>query len=213
MPPSRIADWREADQVTVVYRLPGRWFAPVALLWCVVGGLALAIGLTLALIVAGITDPSGQGWLTTRVSLAGGTLLGACALYGLVYLPAAWRQYLCVIFDYRDTIVTIELTNSGRRPVHYLMQDVIAFRLAEQAVGREVHCALIMETAGAGPVPLVISRHPCHEDKSDLAQLVGRLSGRIYAIQNHQDTFYNEPIPPVPAVRPAWRQGDDDDDD
>jgi hypothetical protein len=179
-------DYHESpDRITFAYRLPGRLVAPVVLVWCGVGGLAVGVGLALALLVADIISDPGRDPTAFRLALGLGTAAGALALY-LLYARAVWMQRVRVAFDYaRNAVEARDLVN---RRVTVPFADALSFGLAERTAGRQDGCALVLDTAGTGPVALFVVPLDCYAETNQLSNLVGRLNANLSAIHAVPDS-------------------------
>ena len=155
------------------------------------GGVALGIATAAVLLAAGL----GEGWLTFRAALLLGAVIGTLLVYGAVYLPAARRRMLCVIFDHHHGDVLVRRTDLAQPPARYVFEDVIAFRLVERPNGRQ-GCALVMETGSGGDFVLLIDHHPCQQEPM-LSQFAGYLHGYLDTLFNQHST---DPVPPQPHV-------------
>ena len=180
MPRARIRVRHTPDRLTVTYRLPGRLLSPIAWLWCLVGGLAVGIGLALALVAAG-TLAVDEDWQGFRIALAAGTMAGAATLY-LSYVWAVLRRRLRVVFDAAQRQASLHLVAGERRAGRYRLDDVVLFRLAEHAAGPHKGCILVMETT-AGPVALVTLPGGCHNPDTQLSNLAGQLNAYLDALR------------------------------
>jgi hypothetical protein len=190
MPRARI-DYREStDQVTFTYRLPGRLFAPVAGIWCVIGGLAVGVGLALALVVAEMVDDPTQDPAGFRLALVAGMLAGSLALYAL-YARAVWRQRVRVAFDYAQNAITIRGLDARQRTIPFA--HALSFWLDEQN-----QRTLVLETDNIGLVMLLELDQA--GDEMQLAHFAGRLNANLTAIQAVPD----DDIPPIPDELAAF---------
>ena len=190
MPRARIDYHESADRITFAYRLPARLVAPVLLVWCGVGGLAVGAGLALALVVVDLLRDPGQDPTAFRLVLGLGTAAGALALY-LLYARAVWTQRVRVVFDYaRYAVEARDLVN---RRVTVPFADALAFRLVEWAARRQDGCALMLDTTGREPVTLFVLPLDCHAESTQLGNLVGRLNANLAAIRAVPDSD----LPPV----------------
>lgn len=197
------------ERTTFIYRRPGTHFVPRIWAWSLVGGLAVGVGVAVALTAAGVTGVGGLGF---DVALIAGTLLGGLALYSGIYRAALGDIGLRISFDYVEDAVGVRLVDAPDWR-WFPANDVLEFRLARQSEGWRAGCTLIMETDSAGSVLLVLAGRDCYEE-SGLPHLVSRLNARLKTVAGTASSEL--PPPPSPAStargerpRPARRPRDD----
>ena len=169
MPHTYIAYSEEAGRTTFAYtpRLP--WLTPRVWLWCALGGLALGVGVGVALSGAGV-------WPFGRAALLG-TLVGALGLYALVRLTARPTPALFVTFDLLERTVQVR-SRHLRAPVRYALDEVVGFRVEQRATGWRGGCVLVIETVARGTLDLLPAGRECYL-RPALPALVLRLNEQL----------------------------------
>ncbi len=179
------------EQVTISYRAcPDGWW-PVVWLWCLAGGIPVGLVLATSLLVAGVLDETATSF---RLVAGAGTLCAAALLYGLV-VRRGQKRVLRVTFDGRNQQVGVLLPADDRWQ-WYDLDDVILFRLAQQAEDVENGDMVIMETDSAGAVPLVADRLEC-SGYGGLPALVGRLNAHLDVLRDNRRDLFGPPPPPA----------------
>ncbi len=196
---ARIRYNEQPDRVILTYHLPAAWLSPAACFWCLVGGLAVGIGIAVPLSAAGVN--------TFRPILIAVTLITALPLYLLGYLWALRSRYWRVTFDYARDVLTVEPTYVGRRPVRYAFDEIVAFELVDRSTRWRTGCALTLARHGvAQSETLLALPRACDDERTALPHLVTRLEAQLEADPHVLD----DDVPPlVPARR--WPQDSSDD--
>ncbi|MBN1678881.1 MAG: hypothetical protein JW966_01230 [Anaerolineae bacterium] len=190
---SRIDYQMSAERTFITYRLPFRIITPVVWLWAALGGVSLGVGAAMALLVAGLTTVTDDGRIDLRLALVVVSVVSTLLLYWLVYVRVARTRVLRVTFHYEWSELSVRLPDADHHPIRLAFDNVIEFRLAEQAVGRRTGCVLLLETDHDEPLTLVALPVPCHDNRHELPQLAGRLNARLQRV--HGDT--SPGIPPM----------------
>jgi hypothetical protein len=171
---ARIRYTEGSNCVILTYHLPGGWLAPLVGFWCVAGGLAVGIGVAVALTVAGLTDT-----ITFRQVLIAVTVIVAGMLYAAGYLWALRTRFLRLTFDYAGDRIEIYPAYANRRPAQYAFGDVFAFRLIDRSTAWRAGCALLMEKYGDEPETLLALNRHCDDERTALPHFVARLEAQL----------------------------------
>jgi hypothetical protein len=193
-----------SNRVMLTYYLPGGWFAPLVGLWCIAGGLAVGIGVAVALTVAGLVDTH-----TFRLVLIVVTGIMAVTLYAAGYLRALRTRFLRITFDYARRLIGIHPAYANQRPVWYAFEDVHAFRLIDRSNAWRVSCALLMEPYDGEPETLLVLNRPCDDEQTALPHFVTRLEAQLevdLAVEDDLPPLPWHVTPPVPARRGYYDQ-------
>jgi hypothetical protein len=196
---ARIQYAERSNRVILTYHLPGGWFAPLVGFWCMVGGLAVGIGVAVALTVAGLIEPA-----TFRQVLIVVTAGMAVFLYAAGYLWALRTRFLQITFDYARDRIEIYPAYANRRPVWYAFEDVFAFRLFDRSTAWRAGCALMMERYGDEPETLLALNRHCDDERTALPHFVARLEAQLEVNPDAETDPRPSPLPvmlPVPARR------------
>lgn len=142
----------EAGRTTVEFRPRPPVIAPLAWLWCIVGGAALAFAATLTMITLDLTGVSGFGAL-----FGGLTVPGTLLVYLVARLTTRPGVALQVTFDQLSGFMTVARRGS-RADRRFTVGDVGGFRLVQTD---QRGCLLIMDTRSQGEILLISTRQRC----------------------------------------------------
>lgn len=178
MPDARIDYLEAADRVTFVYRPAFSPVTPPALLWSLIGGLAVGVGLSVGLVAAGLLSiqDGPQGF---RAALIAGTVLGSLLLLALGWVYGLRSQPLRITFDYARQRLLIRQPDR-RRLLRVRFHQAGAFRLVENGSDG---CTLLLESEDAPLLSLITVRGSCHDERASLPQLSGRLNAHLDALR------------------------------
>jgi hypothetical protein len=211
----------QPNRVILTYHLPTAQFSLSAGFWCLVGGLAVGIGIAVPLTAAGII---GDGTPTLGQALAAITVISTVALYLVGYAGRRRSGYLRIIFDYARRVLDVEPTYAGQRRVRYAFDEIDTFELVDRSTRWQTGCALILVRRGISqPETLLALPRACNDERSGLPHFLTRLEAQLEA----NPFALDDDLPPTPlyAPRPVparrWQPvepepldfPDDDDDD
>jgi hypothetical protein len=165
-----------ADHITLSYRLPASPFAPMALLWSLIGGLAVGAGLAIVLVAAGIGIDIEKGWTAFRLVLLGGTILSALIIYGLGYFARLRRFALLTTFDYRQNRLVIKAPGAPRQRIGF--EDARGFEVVDNE-DQQLTLATTFNTLTLLTLP--------HSKNSQLQNYAGRLNSHLAAVHTVPD--------------------------
>ncbi len=159
----------EAGRTTVAFRPTPPVIAPLAWLWCSIGGAALAFVATLTLTVRDLTT------FNFDVLFAGLTVPGTLLIYLVVRLTTRPGVALQVTFDELSGFMTVA-RRRAREDLRFTVGDVGGFRLVQTD---QRGCLLIMDTRTQGEILLISTRRHCtarHETQQGLQNFADRLN-------------------------------------
>ncbi|HEX3053022.1 MAG TPA: hypothetical protein VHP83_20355 [Aggregatilineaceae bacterium] len=135
------------ERAVFTYRLPFHALSLTALVWCVVGGAAVGVGVAVTTAAAGIEQ------FAFGAAFAAGTAISAALLYGW-YWRSGQRRALHLSFEQGRLIIRRPDTS---RTIRFRYFDLIALRAAPLLKG----CALYLDTESQGEIILVMVAESC----------------------------------------------------
>lgn len=209
----------EAGRTEATYAPPIPAIGLQLFVFCAIGGLALGLAGTLALIV--FDYDAGRSFHTLLLGL---TAAGAVLIYALGRLTSRPQIAVRVSVDVLSGRVSVRC--SARAECDLLLDDVVGFRLERPAGKRVRECLLVLDRVDDSPLVLFHARHPCHIRRSRLPEYAERLNLMLEAAGSLLNTlqapavlrpFVPDPAAPLappstitPPVLPQWLEEPED---
>ena len=179
----------ETRRTAYTYQVPLQPFYTITVIWSLITGLAIGIGLAM------VVEANGGHWISYARIQWFTTVLVAIFVFGALYRTVLQHHTLRILFDDRQRLVLIRPPFLRGQRQEIAFSDMLQFEMIAWPVSWQTGAALVLNTVHSGTITLVVLVRPSLIESSGLPSLTNRLNAHLDTVRKqspHLDPQAND---------------------